>query len=67
MPIYEFVCDKCDARFEKLLAISDNQNPKCPECDFGRGKKQLSACGVRPQGIATGSGGFAAPSCSPVG
>ncbi len=67
MPIYEFVCENCSHKFEELVSLSDKKLPACPACESARVKKVLSACGVRPHGIPTGSGGFNAPSCSPGG
>ena len=55
MPIYEFLCKKCEAEFEELLPASrmDDEIP-CPECGdthvrrllsaFGAFSKQSSAC-----------------------
>jgi putative FmdB family regulatory protein len=57
MPIYEYQCKACCHCFEELVLSSNDPSPKCPECQ----------CGVRPQGIATGSGGFDAPACKPGG
>jgi len=67
MPIYEFVCEDCQQEFETLVSISDKTLPKCPKCDSGKVKKKMSACGIRPHGIPTGSGGFKPPACSPGG
>ncbi|MBS3757106.1 MAG: zinc ribbon domain-containing protein [Desulfobacterales bacterium] len=67
MPIYEFVCEECNHQFEELVLASDKKPPKCPKCESERVKKMLSACGIRPHGIPTGSGGFKSPSCSPSG
>lgn len=34
MPIYEFICEKCYLKFEKIYSkISDNKKEKCPNCD----------------------------------
>jgi len=32
MPIYEYKCEKCRKRFEKLQKISDPPCKKCPNC-----------------------------------
>ncbi len=32
MPTYEYECDVCGNRFEKVQKISDQTLPKCPEC-----------------------------------
>ncbi len=31
MPLYEFECEKCHHRFEKIQGVSD-PDPKCPKC-----------------------------------
>ena len=67
MPMYEFVCQDCHHQFEELVSLSDKTLPKCPKCQSDQVKKLMSACGIRPHGIPTGSGGFNAPSCSPSG
>ena len=37
MPIYEFECDECGARFEMLRSISDSDSEvTCPKCGEGR-------------------------------
>jgi putative FmdB family regulatory protein len=36
MPIYEFNCSKCETTFERILKMSEADNPlsePCPECD----------------------------------
>ena len=32
MPIYEYRCEKCETRFEELLATTEAPPPPCPEC-----------------------------------
>ena len=32
MPIYEYACENCHKRFEKLQKISDKPCKKCPGC-----------------------------------
>lgn len=41
MPIYEYACEACGHRFEKLMRISADP-PPCPECE-GEVKKLVSA------------------------
>jgi len=31
VPLYEFECEKCHHRFEKIQGVSD-PDPKCPKC-----------------------------------
>jgi putative FmdB family regulatory protein len=42
MPIYEFRCLACGARFEELLAAGAGA-AACPECASGRTERVLSA------------------------
>lgn len=41
MPIYEYACESCGHRFEKLVRINA-EPPSCPECE-GVVKKLISA------------------------
>lgn len=67
MPIYEYVCEKCDHCFEHLTFSTSEPEPPCPQCRCQKVKKLMSAGCVRPNGIPAGSGGFKQPSCSPSG
>ena len=67
MPIYEFVCKKCDNCFEHLTFSSSDPVPACPACRSKKVKKLMSAGCVRPNGIPAGSGGFKQPACTPSG
>ncbi len=43
MPIYEYDCEDCGARFEKLLFFSPHPaSVSCPKCSSGRVNKRLS-------------------------
>jgi len=67
MPIYEYVCQDCEHCFEHLTFSTDEPAPVCPNCKARNVKKLMSAGSVRAQGIASGSGGFKPPACSPSG
>jgi putative FmdB family regulatory protein len=67
MPIYEYVCDKCQTQFEALCFASDTAPPLCPECGDKRVRKLMSAGAIRPNGIPTGAGGFTPPKCASPG
>ena len=44
MPIYEYVCQTCDTRFEKLvrqIAAAD-LTPSCPNCDCRKTQRVMS-------------------------
>lgn len=49
MPIYEYKCQKCGFRFEKLQRFSDPPPGKCPECN-GRVVQLMSAPAVQFKG-----------------
>lgn len=67
MPIYEFVCEKCNHSFEYLILSLKDRPDHCPQCRGKKLKKLISAGNVRPKGIPSGSGGFAPPKCAPAG
>jgi putative FmdB family regulatory protein len=55
MPIYEYVCRDCGARFSALRAIRDMDAPaQCPKCGGATGQRQISVVA-------------AAAKCGPVG
>jgi len=66
MPIYEYICLKCEDRFERLTGVSSAE-PSCPSCGENRVRKQFSvfaspsptpsATTVRSGGGACGAGG----------
>ena len=41
MPIYEYVCDDCGTRYERVV-LSKSQEITCPKCQSGRHTLQLS-------------------------
>ena len=57
MPLYEYVCRKCDAPFE--LLIRSNEQPHCPQC----GSKQLDKRFSVPAAHTRGASSL--PVCSP--
>lgn len=44
MPIYEFQCESCEHRFEKLMRFSAAP-PACPTCEHSQCKKLVSSSG----------------------
>ena len=54
MPIYEYICQACDKRFEAI--VNGSHKAHCPACDGTRLEQQLSAFAV---GSAKGKGDFA--------
>jgi putative FmdB family regulatory protein len=41
MPIYEYICDECETRFEKIV-INKQQQIACPNCASEKASIQLS-------------------------
>ncbi|MBB3227572.1 putative FmdB family regulatory protein [Luteibacter sp. Sphag1AF] len=54
MPIYEFQCQACGHRFERLQKIADADPETCPSCGQPRVGRMLSA----PQFRLAGSGWY---------
>jgi len=50
MPIYEFQCQACGHRFERLQKLSDADPTVCPACGEPRVGRMLSAPGFRLAG-----------------
>jgi putative FmdB family regulatory protein len=44
MPIYEFMCEKCEKPFTLVLSISeyDKKGFRCPKCKSTKVKQQIS-------------------------
>lgn len=60
MPIYEYICKKCNNKFEKLVRSSDNKNPECPKCGDDKVEKVFSSfasCGSAHSGLSNHSCG----------
>jgi putative FmdB family regulatory protein len=60
MPIYEYLCDDCDTRFEKIV-INKQQEIACPKCASKKASIQLSvfatANGTSAKSSTPSSGG----------
>lgn len=50
MPIYEFECQSCDHRFDRLQKLSDPDPETCPECGKAQIKRALTAASFRLKG-----------------
>lgn len=50
MPIYEYQCEACDHKLEKLQKLSDEPLKVCPICNEVRLNKLVSAAGFRLKG-----------------
>src|SRR5258706_13165491 len=49
MPNYEYLCQKCGHRFEKIQKFSDPMLKKCPECG-GKIEQMISAPAIQFKG-----------------
>jgi putative FmdB family regulatory protein len=52
MPIYEFLCRKCEKPFERTLSLAEyeqeiKKKAKCPRCGSTRVVRQISAVEVK--------------------
>jgi len=66
MPIYEYRCEECEERFEKLVRSSAQPcEPVCPKCGSKQVHKALSVFGVRG-GSKVGAGASESHSCGPT-
>jgi len=50
MPIYEYQCEACDHKMEKLQKLSDEPLKVCPVCNEPKLNKLVSAAGFRLKG-----------------
>jgi putative FmdB family regulatory protein len=64
MPIYEYMCMKCNKEFEYLV-IGNDISVTCPECDGNNVRRQMSACSFKSDGnYSSSSGSSGCSSCS---
>lgn len=65
MPVYEYRCEQCGARFDKLVPMSQAQaEQQCPSCGAERARKLMSSFAAT--GGSSKAGG-ASGSCAPSG
>ncbi len=50
MPIYEYRCESCEHKLEKLQRMSDGDLVDCPECEKPSLKRLVSAVAFRLKG-----------------
>ncbi|HOO47009.1 MAG TPA: zinc ribbon domain-containing protein [Deltaproteobacteria bacterium] len=60
MPIYEYQCKNCGKEFEKLVPMSSDKNPECPQCSSTDVKKKIS----KTASNLCGCSGCSSSSCS---
>jgi len=64
MPIYEYVCEECETRFEKLV-FGSAPEIICPECGCRSVQRVPSVCGFSSGGkTVTSSGSDACAGCT---
>lgn len=62
MPLYEYACRECGARFERMRKTADRLSaPACPACTSGETMLVMSVTGW--VGGASASAAAAAPAC----
>lgn len=56
MPLYEYICQECDNRFEKRVSFSEAESDQeCPACGSSRSRKQISLFASSSSGNSTGN------------
>jgi putative FmdB family regulatory protein len=64
MPLYEYQCEACGARFEQLRRMAEaDRGVECPKCESAEVKRTLSTFASR---VAGGGAGAAAPCGAPA-
>jgi len=67
MPIYEYTCQKCNAKFEQLQrTMSGDVKAKCPQCGSSKTARSLSVFAVASD-TAKSNAASAAPTCGRCG
>ncbi len=67
MPIYEFICNKCQNKFEQfVLSIAGVKEVRCPSCGSENVTKQFStfSCMSGMGGSFSSGGSFGSSGCS---
>lgn len=64
MPIYEYKCDGCGKKFEKLMRSYDAAPPACPSCEGEKVTMQLSTFAAHSGGSSSSAGADAPPCAS---
>ena len=69
MPLYEYKCDKCGHRFERIENHTASEIKKCPVCG-GRAERQVSTSAIQFKGsgwYVTDYGGKSTPAAPSEG
>ena len=68
MPIYEYRCQKCGEKFEKLVRSSTDQTElTCPNCGSNQTEKLMSVFGTSGFSTTRNFTSSSADSCQPTG
>ncbi|MBA2359147.1 MAG: zinc ribbon domain-containing protein [Actinobacteria bacterium] len=62
MPIYEYVCMKCEHHFEELVR-SGEADPTCPDCGGAKVAKQFSVFAAHGTAVQPSFGGGPSGGC----
>lgn len=64
MPIYEYICQNCQKRFEVLVSLNSKAKVTCPDCSSDRVKRMVSSFGIGGGGSRIKGGSGSCSSCS---
>jgi putative FmdB family regulatory protein len=68
MPIYEYICKSCDAKFELLQrSMNSDAKAKCPSCGSTKAVRAMSVFAAGSSTKSNAGGGDAAPMCGRCG
>ena len=42
MPLYEYLCQTCETRFDRLSSVADADGATCPSCGTDHAKRLIS-------------------------
>ncbi len=62
MPMYEYHCPRCGARFERIVSFTQADQVDCPECGTVKAQRKVSKVALR-----TAEGSSSAAACAPSG
>jgi putative FmdB family regulatory protein len=68
MPIYEYACKSCNARFEQLVkSMNGQEKVGCPKCGSPQTSRELSVFAVGAESSGKSSGGAEPGMCGRCG
>jgi putative FmdB family regulatory protein len=69
MPIYEYICQDCDEKYDKFVrSVTAKIELKCPRCGSPQAKKAFSLfSSARAGNLSSGQVSDRAANCSPMG